>query len=97
MKFHKILPAAAGMIALTASIAFAGDYRSREESKGLRMRISESESGGEAAGNAFVPLAIDSESGHVYRVEISYGEKSETVLVDAHSGRVMRGAAEQAA
>lgn len=89
MKFKKILPAAAGVIALTSSIAFAHGNRGLQE-ENLRVRISESDSNSEATENANTAFAIDSESGHVYHVRIMHGDTSKVVLIDAQTGQVIR-------
>lgn len=85
------------MIALTATVAFARDYRDSEESEGLRVRISERQIGRDIANNNTIgnmvstaPLAIDSETGNVYQVELQRGGELKVVLIEAHTGKVIR-------
>lgn len=87
MEFRKILPAAAGVIALTSSIAFAHGARGMQEN--LRIRISDRDASSDSRDNAGT-FAIDSESGSVYHVRIEHGETTKVVLVDAQTGKVVR-------
>lgn len=89
MKFRKMLPAAAGVIALTSSIAFAHGGRGLQEEH-LRTRVSGGESNSDTKENAPASLAIDSESGNVYHVRLVHGETAEIVLVDVRTGESIR-------
>lgn len=93
MKPRRMIPAAAaGVIALTATIAFAQDYTPGEETEGLRIRVSERKLNANSAGvsEQAASLAIDSESGTLYHVEISRGDSSKVVLIEAGTGKVVR-------
>jgi hypothetical protein len=89
MEFKKILPAAAGVIALTSSIAFADGNRGPQE-ESLRVRISDSELLGDPAEDAASSFAIGSASGSIYHVSIMHGETTRVVLIDAQTGWVIR-------
>jgi len=72
MKYFKILPAAAGIIALTTTFAFARDRREAEKDNFFRIRAEAcelDENAGDISSN-FLPAAIDSETGDVYLIEI---------------------------
>lgn len=72
MKYFKILPAAAGIIALTTTFAFARDRREAEKDNFFRIRAEAcelDENVGDLA-SSFLPAAIDSETGDIYLVEI---------------------------
>ena len=93
MKPSRIIPAAAGVIALTATIAFAQDYNPNDETESLRIRVSERKLNAGTDANEKVPLAslaIDSESGTVYQVEITRGDTSKVVLIEAETGKIIR-------
>ena len=85
MEFRKILPAAAGIIALTATIAFAGDCRAPQEFENLRVRVSESEAG-ETESVSFAAARS------VFRVSIEHGGVTQVVRVDARTASVIGGA-----
>ena len=91
MKYYKILPAAASIIALTATIAFARDARAGEEDDFVRIRLGARESTRYAdhVSENPSPVAIDSETGYVYHVEIQRGNTRRVVSIDAYTGRIM--------
>lgn len=91
MKYNKILPAAASIIALTATIAFARDLRAAEEDDCFRIRVVARESVANADDYAanVLPVAIDSETGYVYQVEIQRGITTKVVSIDAYTGRIL--------
>ena len=72
MKYFRILPAAAGILALTTTFAFARDRREVEKDNFFRIRA-EACGLDERAGDissGFRPAAIDSETGDVYLIEV---------------------------
>jgi hypothetical protein len=92
MKYSRILPAAAGIIALTATMGFARDQRENEDSI-FRTRIAVLDSNskgtwGTIYRNQF-PVAIDSETGLVYLVEIERSNKTTAVSIDACTGKIL--------
>ena len=91
MKYFKILPAAASIIALTATIAFARDMKETEETDAYRIRIEvrESANSAEDAHIQALPGAADSENKHIYLVEIERGNKTRVVSIDAYSGKIL--------
>jgi hypothetical protein len=91
MKFKKILPAAAGVIALTSSIAFADGNRGPQEAS-LRVRVSDCDCQCDPAEDTANSFAIGGASGSIYRVSIMHGETTKVVLIDAQTGWVIRGA-----
>jgi len=91
MKFFKILPAAAGVIALTATVSFARDQRESEEDGFCRTVIVVRDSAAnanDATSNNF-PLALDKQRDDVYQVEVQRGSKSKLVTIDAYSGKIL--------
>lgn len=91
MKYLKILPAAASIIALTATIGFARDMREVEEGDAFRVRIEMRESRNSAediTGHA-MPVSIKGETSQIYRVEIEQGNKTKVVAIDAYTGRIL--------
>jgi hypothetical protein len=85
MKFLRIFPAAAGVIALTATVSFARDLRDLEEEDFSRMLIVSVNSNVDtdhAANN-------DVRRGHIYHVEINRGEKRWLVSIDACTGKIL--------
>jgi len=91
MKFFKILPAAAGVIALTATVSFARDQRECEEDGFCRTIIVVRDSGASANNttpNNLAP-ALDKQGDNVYQVEVQRGSKSKLVTIDAYSGKVL--------
>jgi len=91
MKLLKILPAAAGVIALTASVAFANDDREREEDAFCRTIVAVSNSSVAAADKPIYsapPLDLAAEAA-LYHVKVTRGDKTSLVLIDAYSGKVV--------
>lgn len=90
MKYFKILPAAASIIALTATIGFARDMREVEENSTLRIRVEMRESKNSAddiTAHSFTVATIEARS--IYRVEIERGNKTKVVAIDAYTGRIL--------
>jgi len=91
MKYPRILPAAASIIALTATIAFAGEQRCIEEADLFRIRVSMRDSTDHADdinANA-LPVTTKSKTGQIYSVEIERGDKTRVVSIDAYTGRIL--------
>lgn len=92
MKYSRILPAAAGIIALTATMGFARDRRESEDSI-FRTRIAVLDSTSKGTWGAIYrnqfPVAIDSETGFVYLVEIERSNKTTAVSIDAYTGKIL--------
>lgn len=85
MKFFKILPAAAGVIALTATVGFVRDLRESEEEDFSRVSIVgvNSNVGTDRAAHK------DGRGGYAYQVEINRGEKRWLVSIDAYTGKIL--------
>ena len=85
MKFLKIFPAAAGVIALSATVGFARDMRDLEEEDFSRVLIVSVNS------NADTDSAADNDGRrrHAYHVEINRGEKRWLVSIDAYTGKIL--------
>lgn len=91
MGFFRIFPAAAGIIALTATVSFARDQREYEEEGFCRTTIAECAAAGnvvDVSHNA-LPATGNGERGNVYQVVITRGIKSWLVYVDAYTGKVL--------
>ena len=91
MKYFKIFPAAAGIIALTATVSFARDMRECEEGDFCRTIIVNRDSvgnPGDAPGES-APLAAGKKGGNVYHVEISRGSRTWLVSIDAYTGKIL--------
>lgn len=91
MGFFKIFPAAAGIIALTATVSFARDQRDCEEEGFCRTTVAECAATGNAvdvSSNALSAME-DGERRNVYQVSITRGLKSWLVYIDAYSGKVL--------
>lgn len=94
MKYTKIFPAAAGVIALTATVCFARDLRENEDSDFVQMRIVERSGEAESSIGKRIPgnsktVAIDSETGRVYLVEVRENKHIHEVEIDARTGKVI--------
>ena len=91
MGFFKIFPAAAGIIALTATVSFARDQRECEDGDFCRTIIANRDSANRADGasNEQLPVPTDRESGSVYHVEITRGSNTWLVRVDAYTGKIL--------
>lgn len=91
MKLLKILPAAAGVIALTASVAFANDDREREEDAFCRTIVAVGHSSVITASKSSYsapPLDLNAEAA-LYHVKVTRGDRTHLVLIDAYSGKVV--------
>jgi len=91
MGFFKILPAAAGIIALTATVSFARDQRECEEGDICRTSIAECSSPANTPeiSNKPAPAAGNGSGKNMYQVAVTRGTKSWLVYVDAYSGKVL--------
>lgn len=91
MGFLRIFPAAAGIIALTATISFARDQRECEEEGLCRTTIAECAATGNVVdvSNNALPAMGNGEKGNVYEVVITRGIKSWLVHIDAYTGKVL--------
>ncbi|MEW5903604.1 MAG: PepSY domain-containing protein [Pseudomonadota bacterium] len=87
MKLAKILPTAAGVIALTATVAFAQEDREREEDLFSRTVITVSQLKGAPAGTLAATPAVATDA--CYQVHIRRGETTHQVLIDAYTGKVI--------
>jgi hypothetical protein len=89
MKYFRIPPAAACIIALTSATCFVQDQRDFDEmdTSGRREAV-HSMSEFDAENPAKVKL--ESKIGGIYFVEVELGSKTRQVLIDAHSGEVLR-------
>jgi uncharacterized membrane protein YkoI len=85
----RILPAAAVMIALSATVYFARDKRENEEADFVRATIVERIADDRISEKSW-PAMIESESGRVYLIEIGRNNDAKReVLVDASTGQVL--------
>lgn len=91
MRFFKIFPAAAGIIALTATVSFARDQRECEDEGFCRTSIAECAATGNAVdvASSASPAMENGERANVYQVAITRGHKSWLVYVDAYTGKVL--------
>lgn len=91
MEFFRIFPAAAGIIALTATVSFARDQRECEDGEFCRTTIAECAATGNAAdvSNNALPAIGDGDKRNVYEVAITRGFKSWLVYIDAYTGKVL--------
>lgn len=91
MRRFKIPPTAAGVIALTATVAFANDIRERQEDALCRTIVAISHSSVISAGKSNYsapPLDLAAEAA-LYHVKVTRGDKTSLVLIDAYSGKVV--------
>jgi hypothetical protein len=90
MKQLRILPSAAGIIALTATIGFVDGQRERDTEDPLRNTITETRvlayiaTGADLSGDILTPASA------AYRVKVKQGEVSKDVMVDATTGSVLK-------
>jgi hypothetical protein len=84
----RILPGAAGVIALTASIGFIDGQRKFDTESPARDRIAMLSAQADAAAGVAPRLVVKS-GGSAYLVEITRGETSSGILVDALTGQVL--------
>lgn len=91
MKHLRIFPAAAGIIALTATIGFAQDTRENEGAGFLRVKIGTIEITRKAYDiyKNLLPAETGNETRHAYIVEIEHGNKSKEVTIDAYTGKIL--------
>jgi uncharacterized membrane protein YkoI len=92
MGIFRIFPAAAGIIALTATVSFARDQREYEEDEVFcRTTIAERAAAGNAvdvSNNALSAMGND-KKGNVYEVAITRGIRSWLVYIDAYTGKIL--------
>lgn len=92
MKLFKILPAAAGIIALTATVSFARDMNEKEEDGACRtvIVIRDDAKLQEKESSEHQPDA-DSSGGdnNVYRVKVMRGELVRLIAIDAYTGLIL--------
>lgn len=88
MKNFRIFPAAAGVIALTATACFAQDQRENEEADTFRTKVIVRSASPETTENS-VPLNTDRKAGYIYLVEVEHGNKTREVMVDARTGKIL--------
>lgn len=91
VKLLKIMPAAAGVIALTATVAFANEERTREEDAFCRTIVAISHSSIMTTGKSTYsapPLDLAAEAA-LYHVKVTRGDRTSLVLIDAYSGKVV--------
>ncbi len=91
MKKLRILPGAAGVIALTAAIGFIDGERKIENESLSRDRITlvSSRTDVAAAGVASDNRLVINPDNHAYLVEIRRGDIPSGVLIDAVTGKVL--------
>ena len=88
MKYFRIFPAAAGVIALSAVTCFAQDQRDNEEVDASRIRVMV-RSSAQKTPESSVPVQMDSKPGYIYFVEVEHGNKIKEVAIDAHTGKIL--------
>ncbi|MCG6932919.1 MAG: hypothetical protein LJE57_04705 [Gallionella sp.] len=88
MKRLRILPGAAGVIALTASIGFIDGQRKFETESPARDSIA-MVSAHAIAPTSVAPRLVVKPGGSAYLVEITRGDTSSGVLVNALTGQVL--------
>ncbi len=84
----RILPGAAGVIALTASIGFIDGQRKIETESPARDRIA-TVSAQTVASTGVAPRLVVKPGGSAYLVEITRGKTSSGILVNALTGQVL--------
>jgi uncharacterized membrane protein YkoI len=90
MKILRILPGAAGIIALTATIGFIDGQREIEDENISRGRIALAEPIARTADGELPGNHVDIKSGNpVYLVEIRRGNIFKEVKIDAVTGRII--------
>ncbi len=91
MKLFKILPAAAGVIALTATVSFANDDKEQEKDGFCRTIINVGHSSVISPNKpsySAPPLDLNAEAA-LYHVKVTRGDTKHLVLIDAYSGLVV--------
>jgi len=91
MKKLRILPGAAGVIALTAAIGFIDGQRKIDTEDFSRDRITlvSAQTGVTSADIPSAQLRVINPDSSAYLVEIKHGAASSGVLIDAVTGRVL--------
>ena len=91
MKRLRILPGAAGVIALTAAIGFIDGQRKIENEDIARDKITSvsAHTNDAAAGVAPAHRLVIKPGNDAYLVEIKRGESSSGILIDAVTGQVL--------
>jgi uncharacterized membrane protein YkoI len=89
MRYFKILPAAASIIALTSVAFFAQDRRDLEERDASSERTAVHAPAGSTAAN-LVKVQLESKLGGIYLIEVELGLKTREVMIDAYTGKVLR-------
>jgi len=89
MKYFKIPPAAACVIALSSVTSFAQDQRDFEEMETTGTRAVVQSTSGKTAENP-AKVQLECKIGGIYLVEVQLGGKTSEVLVDAHTGVILR-------
>jgi hypothetical protein len=84
----RILPGAAGVIALTASIGFIDGQRKIETENPARDRVASVRMHAVAA-TGVAPRLVVKPGGSAYLVEITRGETSSGILINALTGQVL--------
>ncbi|MGA7595547.1 MAG: hypothetical protein WCA64_10170 [Gallionella sp.] len=84
----RILPGAAGVIALTASIGFIDGQRKLDTENLTRENIARVSAHTIAVGGV-VPRLIVKSGGSAYLVEITRGDTSSGILINALTGQVL--------
>ena len=89
MKYSKIPPSAARVIALTSVTSFAQDQRDLDEMDATGKKET-AHSVSEHVTENPVKVQLESKIGGIYSVEIELGSKTKEVLIDAHNGVILR-------
>jgi hypothetical protein len=91
MNRKKILPGAAGIIALTATIGFVDNQRELEAGNFSRSKITLMDSMRHVAAESDLAARVpEIKKDHpTYLVEIKHGNKFEKVLIDAVTGQIL--------
>ena len=89
MKYFKILPAAAGVIALTATIAFARDQREAEENYVSKIKVASSDLA-RADVSAAASMVAQTEPAPIYLVEVVRENNTRLLSIDAYTGRILK-------
>jgi hypothetical protein len=91
MKKLRILPGAAGVIALTAVIGFIDGQRKieTEDSSRDKIMLVSAQTDASAAGIPSAQLRVIKPDNSAYLVKIKRGETSSGILIDAVTGQVL--------
>ncbi len=92
MKLFKILPAAAGIIALTATVSFARDMNEKEEDGACRtvlvIRDDAKLQERESSSHQPDPDSAANNS-NIYRVKVMRGDTVRVIDIDAYTGHIL--------